>query len=261
MAKTRRTRLARVVLGLLPVTLLGAPLGFSQSSDEVKDLRKEIESLKEGQKQMQKELEAIKALLLGRQAPSPPQEVVLSVDGAPVLGEKNAKLTLVEFSDYQCPFCARHFNQTWPQLVSEYIETGKVRYVVRDFPLESMHPLAFKAAEAAHCAGEQGKYWEMHNRLLANQSALGAKNLPLHAQALGLDLPAFQQCLDSGKEAARVRKDLDDGEKAGVEGTPTFFLGLTEQNDSKIKATRRLGGALPYPRFKQAIDSLLAPSN
>lgn len=242
-------------------TVLGAQPGLAQSSDELAALKKEIEALKEGQKAIQRELQLIKTLLFARQQPSSaPQEFVVSVDGAPFLGDKNAKLTLVEFSDYQCPYCGRHFNQTVPQLLSEYIQTGKVRYVIRDFPLESIHPQAFKAAEAARCAGEQGKYWDMHNRLMANQTALDAKGLSAHAQALGLDLPAFQKCLDSDKQATKVRKDIEDGEKAGVEGTPTFFLGLTEPNDSSIKATRKLGGAQPFSRFKLAIDSLLSPS-
>ena len=253
-------QLPRVICGFLLLTLSGAPAGFSQSSDEYKALKKEVESLKEGQKAIQKELEAIKNLLLTRQVSQPPRQAVLSVEGAPFQGEKNAKLTLVEFFDYQCPYCARHFHQTFPQLVAEYVKTGKVKYVVRDFPLESIHPLAFKAAEAAHCAAEQGKFWEMHQRLMANQGALDLKNLSLHAQAVGLDEAAFTQCLNSGKHAARIRQELDDGEKAGVEGTPAFFLGLTDANDSRFKVVRKLGGALPYGNFKQAIESLLASS-
>jgi len=252
-------RLTRVVVGLCVLTLLGAHTASTQSSDEIKALKKEIEDLKDGQKAIRRELSLIKSLLLTRQSASaPPQEVVLSVENAPFLGEKNAKLTLVEFFDYQCPFCARHFKETLPQLVAEYVKTGKVKYVIRDFPLESMHPQAFKAAEAARCAGEQGKYWEMHQRLMSNQRALEAKEMALYAQALGLNLPTFHACLDSGKEATKVRQDIANGEKAGVEGTPTFFLGLTEENGPGIRATRKLGGALPYPKFKQAIESLLA---
>ena len=145
-----------------------------------------------------------------------------------------------------------------PQIESEYIKTGKVKYVVRDFPLESIHNNAFKAAEAANCAGEQGKYWEMHARLFGHQQALGPKELPQHAQALGLDASKFQQCLDSRKYAAKIRQDLADGQQAGVTGTPSFFLGVTEPNGSKVKAVRVLKGAQPYASFKAAIDSLLS---
>jgi protein-disulfide isomerase len=108
--------------------------------------------------------------------------VVLSVDGAPSMGNGDAKVTLIEFSDYQCSFCGRHFSQTLPRLMTEYVKTGKVKYVLRDFPLEPIHPLAFKAAEAARCASDQGKYWEMHDRLFSNQQALGPKDLPRHAE-------------------------------------------------------------------------------
>ena len=145
-----------------------------------------------------------------------------------------------------------------PQLQREYIGPGKLRYVARDFPLESIHPQAFKAAEAAHCAGEHKAFWEMHERLFANQRALGPGDLAGHAQALGLDVPAFQGCLASGKYAARIRQDLADGQKAGVTGTPSFFLGVIEPDGSRVKVVRVLKGAQPHAAFKEAIDSLLA---
>ena len=253
-------RLLRISLGLSILLLFGSQAGFAQTNEELKALRKEIESLKQGQSAIQKELQEIKTLLRGRVATPPPepQNVVLSVKDDPVKGEKDAKLTLIEFSDYQCPFCARHSRETIPQLEREYIATGKVKYVFRNFPIESIHPQAFKAHEAANCAGEQGKYWEMHDRLFANQNALGLKELPPHAKALGLDLPKFQQCLDGGKQAAKIRSDLADGQKAGVQGTPTFFLAVTEPNDTNLKALRVIRGAQPYAGFKQAIDGLLS---
>ena len=144
-----------------------------------------------------------------------------------------------------------------PQIEKDYIETGKVKYVVRDFPLESIHQNAFKAAEASHCAGDQGKYWEMHERLFANQQTLSPSDLAGHAEALGLDTAKFGACLESGKFAAAIRKDIADGQQAGVTGTPAFFLGMTESNDGKVKALRRITGAQAYTGFKAAIDSLL----
>jgi protein-disulfide isomerase len=145
-----------------------------------------------------------------------------------------------------------------PQIDSEYIKTGKLKYIVRDFPLEAIHKEAFKAAEAAHCAGDQGKFWEMHVRLYDNQRALGLSNLSLHAQALGLEMPRFQECLDGGKYATKVRKDLADGQKAGITGTPAFLLGVTVPNDPMVKVIRVLKGAQPYASFKSAIESLLS---
>ena len=140
----------------------------------------------------------------------------------------------------------------------DYIQTGKVKYVTRDLPLESIHPLAFKAAEATHCAGEKGKYWEMHDRLFANQRELARPDLSKHAQALGLDIAAFDQCVDTGKSAARIRKDMAEAQSLQVNGTPTFFLGLTDPTGSQIKGVR-MTGAQPYQTFKDTIERLLSP--
>ena len=140
----------------------------------------------------------------------------------------------------------------------EYVDTGKVKLVFLDFPLESIHPLAFKAAEAARCAGDQGESWEMHDQLFAHQKALGTKDLPQHAQALGVDGPAFEQCLDSGKYAAKVRQALDEGRRAGVRATPTFFIGLTRPGDGKITAAAVLQGAQSFAAFQEAIEKLLS---
>jgi len=251
-------RVPGIVLAGIVLTLFHTHPAFSQSSEELKALRNEIEALKQSHSALQKELQELKSLLQSRQAPPVPQNVVFSIADDPFKGEKGAKVTLIEFSDYQCPFCARHFRETLPQIERDYVVNGRVKYVFRSFPIESIHPHAFKAQEAASCAGDQGKYWEMHNRLFTNQNALGLTELPQHAQALGLDLPRFQQCLDSGKHAGKIRSDLADGQKAGVQGTPTFFLGLTEPNDPKVKAVRIIRGAQPYTVFKEAIDSLLA---
>jgi protein-disulfide isomerase len=129
---------------------------------------------------------------------------------------------------------------------------------VRDFPIERIHPQAFRAAEAAHCAGAQGKFWEMHARLFANQRALDLNDLMGHARALGLEGPKFHKCLESGTYAERIRGDLADGQKAGVTGTPAFFLGLTRPDEPTINALIKISGALPYQGFKDAIDSLLS---
>jgi protein-disulfide isomerase len=136
--------------------------------------------------------------------------------GAQSQGDTTAKVTLIEFSDYQCPFCGRYANETYTKLIDQYVKTGKVRYVLRNFPLAQMHPLAEKAAEAAECAGEQGKYWEMHERLFKNQQALDAKEMTGHAAVLGLDQAKFQLCLDGGKFAA-VPLDLVDAGGAEIQ--------------------------------------------
>jgi protein-disulfide isomerase len=124
-------------------------------------------------------------------------------------------------------------------------------------PLEAIHKNAFKAAEASHCAREQGKYWEMHDRLFTHQQELGREHLPKHAQALGLDVSAFEQCIDTGRYAGAIRKDLAEAQKLQATGTPTFFLGVTTSDGAQMKATR-LVGAQPYAVFKEAVDRLLS---
>ena len=129
-----------------------------------------------------------------------------------------------------------------------------------DLPLESIHPLAFKAAEATHCAGEKGKYWEMHDRLFANQREIARADLSRHAQALGLDVAAFNQCLDTGRYAGRIRKEMAEAQRLQTTGTPTFFLGLTDRSSSQIRGTK-MTGAQPYVAFKATLDRLLSSSS
>jgi len=225
-----------------------------QTSTE--ELGKEIDALNQSMKAMQKDLQEIKTLLQSRVRAAPPQNVVLDLGDRPFRGENNAKLTLVEFSDYQCPFCSKYVRETIPQIEKEYIQTGKVRYVVMDLPLEAIHKSAFKAAEAAGCAGEQGKFWEMYNQLFANQQTLD--QWKAHAEAVGLDVPKFEACLDSGRQAAQVRSDIAEAQKAGIAGTPAFFLAYTDPKSRTIKTVTRLVGAQPYAAFKSSIDKLLA---
>ena len=186
---------------------------------------------------------------------APAGPVRASLGDAPALGRPDAPVTLVEFSDYQCPFCQRFFVATLPALKKDYIDTGKVRYVFRDYPLDQIHPQARKAAEAAHCAGEQGKYWEMHDVLFGNQQTLQPPKLSEHARALGLDGARFDQCLTSGTHAARVSQGLTDGLAAGVQGTPGFVVAKTTPGDAVEGAL--VVGAQPVEVFRRLIDQLL----
>lgn len=254
------SRLLTTLAGLTLLMLVFAYPGSTQPSEELEVLKRDIEALKKSQTVIQQQLQEMKTLLRGRQAPAAaePREVVLRIDGAPVMGDRNAKLTLIEFSDYQCPFCARHAHETLPQIERDYIKTGKVRYVLLDLPLEGIHPQAFKAAEAAHCAGEQARYWELHDRLFANQGALGVPDLLQHAGKLGLDVEGFRQCLESGRHATTIRESLAEAQKAGITGTPTFLLGVTAPDPSTVKAVTMIRGAQPYSRFREVIESLLS---
>ncbi|MEK6945441.1 MAG: DsbA family protein [Nanoarchaeota archaeon] len=179
-----------------------------------------------------------------------PSAVKVSIDDDAMTGKKDAKVTIVEFSDYQCPFCGRFWTDTLPQIQKNYIDTGKVRLVFRDFPLNSIHPFAQKAAEAAECAGEQGgdsAYFKMHDKMFANQGALDVASLKKYAQESGLDATKFATCLDSGAMTAEVQKDSTEGQNYGVQGTPAFFV------DGRL-----ISGAQPFAAFQSAIDAALA---
>jgi protein-disulfide isomerase len=172
------------------------------------------------------------------------------VDDDPYKGDENAPVTIVEFSDFQCPFCARFFSNTLSQIENDYISTGKVKLVYRDFPL-SFHPNAQPAAEAAECAREQGKFWEFHDKIFENQQALSASSYKQWASELGLDTAKFNSCVDSGKYRSEVQKDFADGSALGASGTPTFFIGKSDGLGQKIV------GAQPYSVFQQAIEAYL----
>lgn len=236
---------------------------WADETEEVQQLKKEIESLKAGQQAIRAEINSLKKqLTTQRQRRSPVRDVNVSLNVAddPYKGMTDAKVTMVEFSDYQCPFCSRHTRNVLPQLEKNYVETGKVKYVLRDFPL-AFHKQAPKAHEAAHCAGEQGKYWEMHAQLFANQKALHLEKLPQHAETAGVsDLAAFQECLGSGKHAERIQLSMAEGNKLGIRGTPSFAVGLTEPNGS-VKALKIIRGAQAYNMFQKIIDDLLASGN
>ena len=186
--------------------------------------------------------------------PVPGQKVDVGVGTLPLLGNKNAKVTIVEFSDLQCPFCKRFFDDALPQIKKEYIDTGKVRFAFRHFPLTQIHPNAYKAGSAVECANEQGKFWEYHDNLFKTQdawasldNATAVSKFKSYAGELGLNASQFNSCLDSDKYKTNIDKDLADGGAAGVNGTPTTFVnGLS------------VVGAQPFSSFKTIIDAELA---
>lgn len=173
-----------------------------------------------------------------------PRHEVEVTSADPAIGSASAPVTLVEFSDFQCPFCQR-VSPTLKQVQQAYGD--KVRIVWKDFPLTQIHPQAFKAGEAAHCAGDQGKFWEYHDRLFANQQALQPADLKRHATDLGLEAAAFAACLDSSKYGERVRDGVAEGTRLGVNSTPTIYVN-----------GRVLSGAQPYEVFAALIDEELS---
>lgn len=187
--------------------------------------------------------------------PPPTNDTPADPDDDPVLGKADAPITLIEFTDYQCPFCSRHFTQTYAQIKKEYIDTGKVKYVLRDFPL-GFHPNAQKAAEASECADDQGKFWEMHDMLFNKQQEWsnlpsGVETFKKYAADLKLNAGTFNECLDSGKHQEETQKDMAAGSASGIDGTPGFWiLGPDGQ-------TQKISGAYPFETFKSAFDAML----
>jgi len=185
-----------------------------------------------------------------RGAPLPEEPV--SLEGAARVGRESAKVVLMEWTDFQCPYCTRAAKETLPALIEKYVTTGKVQFVLRHLPLEQIHPLAQKAAEAAECAGQQGRFWDMHDRLY---DALDRPALEAHATGLALDTRRFVQCLDTGEMAAKVKRDAADARALQISGTPTFLVGTLEPGN-RVKLVRRVpGGALLA--LEEALDAML----
>jgi len=177
--------------------------------------------------------------------------VAVEVGDSPVKGSETAGVTIIEFSDYQCPYCGRFFTETFGQIEKNYIDTGKVKFVYKDFPLTSIHPLAQPAAEALRCVrdskGDEG-YFKMHDLVFKNQAQLSEANLKKWALQLGVNIDS---CLRSGKHTAEVLADTSYGQQLGVSGTPAFFIGNDEAGYTM------LSGALPYSSFEQVIEGYL----
>ena len=249
---------ARRVLTSLALALVAAGPVAAQQQPSNEELRKDIQALQESLKAIQKDLQEIKTMLARPTGPPSLVNKVVDLGDAPFKGEANAKLTIVEVSDYQCPFCGRYVRETYPQIDTEYVKTGKVRSVFLNLPLEAIHKSAFGAAKAALCAGEQGKYWEMHDRLFANQKEL--EPWAPHAQAIGLDITAFDACVASEKEDAAIRREMAEVQKLGITGTPAFLIGRTEPKSSKLTILAAVRGARPFADFKTELDKLLAES-
>jgi protein-disulfide isomerase len=224
------------------------------------EMKREIDALRQGQEQLRKDVDSIRQLLRKilppDQLPFEPKQIGLA--GSPARGRGDAKVTLVEFSDLQCAFCVRYYRNTYPRILKDYVDTGKVRYVAREFPLESIHDRAAKASQAALCAGEQDRYWEMRERIFTSPERLAEADFAEHAGALRLDAGRWKSCFESGRYAKKVGQDLRDGMNAGVRGTPCFFLGLTDPSTpGSFEALKIIEGAHPFDSFQAAIEELL----
>jgi protein-disulfide isomerase len=252
----------RRLLSVIPIlALLACSQPSAQSGQEAEALKKEIEALKAQQAEMQKSLDEVRDFLreVTKGAFGRPSLVntAFEVSGAPANGQPSAPLTLVEISDYHCPFCRRHFDNTQPQLYSEYVSTGKLRHVFIHYPIDQLHPDAYRSHEAASCAADQGKFWELHAKLFQRPSRT-IDEITAVAQGIGLDMTAFRSCLEGGKHRETVRASVERIQQLGISGTPMFLIGRTPPAGSQeVTVLKKLEGAQPYAVFKKEIDALL----
>jgi protein-disulfide isomerase len=182
----------------------------------------------------------------------------VEIASAPGLGRADAPLTLVAFSGYDCFYCRRHEIQVHPRIVKAYIETGKLRFMVREFPPGKPDSPGFRATEAAYCAADQGRYWDMRTALFANQDNLAADKLVGYAQGLGLATGRFERCLADGTHRDRVLGDYRRAKAAGINGVPMFFLGVADPDDpGRLRVMTAISGSKVFEHYKAEIDFAL----
>ena len=257
----RFMRIRRRFLCFAPLFLLVLACSepSAQGPKDAESLRKEIDALKAQQEEMQKSLEEVREFLRaatgGRFGAPSLINSTFELGSAPANGQSSAPVTLVEISDYHCPFCRRHVQQTQPRLYEQYVKTGKARHVFIHYPIAQLHPDAYKSHEAASCAGDQGRFWDLHTKLF-DAPVKTTDQLMSLAQGAGLDAAAFRACLDSGKHAAAVKASVERIQKLNINGTPMFLVGRTPSGSEPMKIARVIEGAQPFEAFKAAIDEI-----
>lgn len=254
--------LQRQVLPLITAYVLlcgaGVAQGGDQPSPQVAAADTELSAPELSSEERQRELARLLDIVNAARAPIKDVDLALQLDEHPEIGRADAELVIVEFSDFQCPHCRRHLTQTMPRVVSELVDTGKVRYVFFDYPIEAAHPFARNAAQAARCADEQGQYWAMRQQLFENAKALQPAFLSSHADAVGLDLPTFDACMTAERLGDAIADDQARAIALSIRGTPTFLVGFVSDDASVVQFIKRIDGAVDYPVIQQVVDQLLA---
>jgi protein-disulfide isomerase len=207
--------------------------------------RRELQSLRAGHAQLASDLAELRGM------------PVIDVADAPALGSDEAVVTLVEYSDYECPFCIRHFNETMPKLAA-LVDAGRLRYVFKDLPIDQLHPDAIRAHEAARCAGDQGKFWALHGRLFSPPGSHTTAALEAHARAAGIAAEPFKECLESGRHTAEIQASVTQAFEMGARGTPAFYLGVRDRATNRVEILQVISGAQPFSVFEEAVAAVTA---
>ena len=246
------TRHAIALIAVLAMLLLGPSASPTLGAEDT-ITKEQADTLIKEIRELRQAIDGLRGPRRGAERP-PDEKMRIDIAGRPMLGKADAPVTLVEFTDLECPYCRAFHTGTFERLKREYIDTGKLRYIARDLPL-SIHAAAGPAAEAAHCAGDQGKFWEMHAALLGGAADLTSGGIERHAHALGLDLARFDECVAHGKYAAVIRAHQMEADRAGINGTPGFVVGLAAHGELTGVVVE---GALPYEDFDALLKELLA---
>ncbi|MGS0683304.1 DsbA family protein [Shewanella sp. 125m-7] len=237
------------------------PQNDADSQKELSSLKKDISELKQQLSQVSSQVKDIHKIAMSSQRPQyktlPTQENFNANASLPLLGDNKAKLAIIEFSDYQCPYCKRFIDQTFTKLKSNYIDTGKVQYLTRDFPL-NFHPKAKGAAIAANCSLQQNAYWPMRDSLFNNMNQLDDELYLQTATDLSLDMTKFSDCLADEEMLNKVQQDVAYGSSIGIRGTPSFIVGTIENN--QLINPRLVVGAQSYETFALLLDELMEKS-
>ena len=238
----------------------GPPVQEGQSS-----IQKQLDDLKAGQERLSRQVQEIKTLLeqlaetpTNEPAkPAAPNVVSANVHGEPFRGTNSARVAIIEYSDFDCSFCGRYARNVFPRVESDYIQSGKIKYFFRDLP-EPVDTNAWFKARAARCAGDQGKFWQMHDLLFAHQPATAAEVIAL-TQTLGVDMGEFNQCVSSEKYLQNIQRSAAGAKRMGLYGTPAFLIGTLSDDGDFLRVNRVLVGAETYESIKSVLDELLKP--
>lgn len=256
-------KMRMAVVSLIVTCFCGT--GFAQERKPIKDnIQQDISSLKRDvavvlaqQRQILDQLTELKRVLPAAGRPRPQAPSTLDIHGQIFRGDSAASAAIIEYADFECPYCGQYERNTSAHILEKYIKTGKVKLFYRDLPLPE-HPHALSATRAAYCAGEQGKYWEMHDSLFANQMTLSDPALLDRAKTLSLDAIKFSECFSKNKYSDDLRKSVTDAQGMGIDGTPTFFIGTIDPKGEVVNITKKIVGAHPYEVFQSALDEVLA---
>jgi len=269
MKEATRAVILAILLSLWTARLGAQAAVAAEPRDASPSLQEQVDALREGQRRILQELAELKNLVQengargetpAKPAAAEPKVIALNVRGEPFRGDAKARVALVEFSDFECSFCAKYVRETFPRIDKAYIQTGKIKYLFRDLP-DPLDTNALLKARAARCAGEQGKFWEMHDRLFAAQSETNSQDILAPAGALGLDIAKLNACLSTERYVQSIRSSMAGAKRNGIYGTPAFLIGTASEDGNYIWATKLVVGGDSFEVLQADLDEVLASAS